>query len=192
MNKVIGLVGEDPNDTRSIRYLLEKKIATKVSYELLIKNKRGHQLDNIRTKEALKIECERKKPDIIIFIRDADGICTQNEKIEKCKQWHKDLSKHLNVANVLLLNIYELEALIFADIDVFNRIYKTSIKGNRDVTFIKEPKEELIRQTRKLPKKYCESDCPELFKQMNVENIISNCSYFKQFYQNVERLLSAE
>ncbi len=192
MNKVIGLVGENPNDTLSIRYLLEKKIATKVSYELLIKNIRGHQLDHNRTKETLKIECERKKPDIIIFIRDADGICTQKDKIEDCKQWHKELSKQLNVPNVLLLNIYELEALIFADIDVFNRIYKTSIKGNRDVTFIEEPKEELIRQTRKLPKKYCESDCPELFKQMNIDKIISNCSYFKHFYQNVEKLLSAQ
>ena len=183
MNKVISLVGEDPNDTLSIRYLLEKRISVKVSYELLIRHKRGHQLDNERTKESLKIECKRKNPDLIIFIRDADGIYTQHDKIEKCNKWHKELSKELNTPNILLLNIYELEALIFADIDVFNSIYKTSIKGNRDVTYIKEPKEELIKHTLKQKKKYSESDCPDIFKQLNIDNVIKKCGYFRQFYE---------
>lgn len=189
MNKLIGLVGEDPNDTRSIIHLLERKLPRSVSYTPLIRNKRGYQLDNVRTKEALKIECKRKKPHVVIFIRDADGICTQEDKIKKCKQWYDNLSNEIGARHILLLNIYELEALIFADIDTFNRHYKTTIKGGRDVTYIAEPKEELIRQTRKLNKQYAESHCPELFKSLNVENVINNCVYFKAFVNDLNELL---
>lgn len=190
MNKIVGLIGEDPNDTEAIKFLLQQKICTGVSYQHLMKNVRGHQLDNERTRISLKIECERKKPEILIFIRDVDGICTQKDKINKCEVWHKNLSKELGIKNILLLNIYELEALIFADISAFNSIYKTSIKGNRNVTYIKEPKEELIRATRKLQKKYSESDCPQLFKAMNIENVLNNCAYFRHFFDSYVAALS--
>ena len=189
MNKVIGLVGEDPNDTDSIINLLKSRINTKISYIKLIKNVRGCNLDNPRTKASLAIECARKKPHLIIFIRDTDGLITELDKIEKCRNWHINLSKELKTPNILLMNIYELEALIFADIDAFNRIYKTKIKGGGDVTYIKKPKEELEEYTKE---RYKESDCPKIFKQLNIDNVIKNCGYFRRFYEDVVRTVGTQ
>jgi hypothetical protein len=189
MNKVIGLVGEDPNDTTSIRHLLEQKICVNISYITLIKRITGSNLDNPRAKATLKIECARKRPDLIIVIRDADGIITDHVKIEKRRRWYSDLSKELNTPNILLLNVYELEALIFADIDVFNREYKTKIKGGRDVTYIEDPKKKLENYTKE---RYKESDCPKIFKQLNIDNIIKNCGYFRRFYEDVVRTVGKQ
>ena len=190
MNKRVGLVGEDPNDTSSVKNLLLQRFDKNISYIQLLNNIRGHQLDNARTKHSLQIECKIKQPDIIIFIRDADGICTHENAIQKCNSWHTNLSGVVKTKNILLLNIYELEVLIFADIEVFNKKYNTSIKDNRDVTFIKEPKEELKRKTSKLNKKYFESDCPELFKLLRIDNVIKNCSYFREFITKFSELVS--
>jgi len=190
MNKKIGLVGEDPNDTESIRFLLDKKFSGSVSYQILMRRITGYNLDSDHTKRILKVECDKQKPDIVIFIRDADGICTEKKKIETCERKHKDLSKALKVKSILLLNIYELEALIFADIDTFNRVYKTEIKGGGDVTYIAEPKEKLKRHTRKMQKTFHESHCPEIFKEMNIDNVIANCSYFREFMTKLDQMIN--
>ena len=88
-----------------------------------------------------------------------------------------------------MLNIYELEALIFADIETFNKLYSTSIKGNRDVSYIERPKEELKEKTRKLKKKYFESDCPKLFKELRIDIVSKNCAYFKTFLDDFSELI---
>jgi hypothetical protein len=182
MNKVIGLIGEDPNDTSSIKNLLIQKFNKKATFVTLINNIKGYHLDQPKTKSALEIEYKRKKPDILIFIRDADGLNTQVDKIEKCKAWYKKLSKEIGCNKILLINIWELEALIFADINTFNKLYGTSIKSGRDVTLIGDPKRELMSKTQKLRKKYYASDCPELFKQINIDVVIKNCAYFADFF----------
>ncbi|MBC7554948.1 MAG: hypothetical protein H7257_13335 [Taibaiella sp.] len=116
MNKVIGLVGEDPNDTTAVKNLLLQRFNKNITYLPLINRARGYQLDNARVKHALCIECRIKKPDIVLFIRDADGVATETNAISKCKDWFHRMSADLKSQNILLLNIYELEALIFADI----------------------------------------------------------------------------
>ena len=189
MNKIVGLVGEDPNDTLSVINLLKQKFNKDIRYEQLIKKKVGYQLDNDRTKNALEIEFNRKKPDIVIFIRDADVICTHDEQIKKKRNWFSDLSKGLPCKNILLLNIYELEALIFADIDTFNKLYKTTIKGNRNVMYIHEPKEELIEKTRKSKNPYKESHCPEIFEKLNIDKVSDKCTYFRDFLNDFSKML---
>jgi hypothetical protein len=85
------------------------------------------------------------------------------------------------VKNLLLVHVYELEALVFADLETFNREYGTEIKhANKKVSEIESPKEKLIQHTRP-EKKYQTSHCPELFSKMNIETVIQNCPYFKKF-----------
>ncbi len=183
----IGLIGEDPNDTESIQNLLLQKLNGKASFLKLLKNKRGHQLNNNRTIAALNIEFSDKKPDFVIFIRDTDALITEKLKTKRVIDWYNDLSQKIK-KSILLLNIYELESLIIADIENFNKIYGTTIKNNRDVHYIKEPKEELIRKTRNNKKKYKESDCPDLFKSLNFETIRKNCQLFRNFLVDFEKL----
>src|ERR1700743_2437831 len=125
MKLKIGLIGEDPNDTQSIRNLLQRRYPDSFTFKQLIKNKKGYQLDNARTSAALKVEFDDFKPNYVIFIRDADALPGENEKIQKAHNWFIKLNQIVNNKGILLLNIYELEALILADIETFNRLYGT-------------------------------------------------------------------
>lgn len=179
--KKIGIIGEDPNDTSSIQNLLTKKYPKLFSCKPLLKNKRGYQLDNASTENSLKAEFATEKPDIVVFVRDVDGLVTEAEKIKKVKNWFNKLNPLVGNKGILLHNIFELEALILADIETFNKIYATTIKHQGDVTYKKEPKEFLISKTKNLKKKYKESHCPDIFKELNFDTVANNCTYFKAF-----------
>lgn len=180
--KKIGLIGEDPNDTIAIQNLLQKKYAKKLQFKQLIKNKRGHQLDNERTFHSLQIEYDDFKPHFVLFIRDADGIVTEKQKIQKVHEWFAKLNAIVGKKGLLLINIYELEALILADISTFNKLYGTTIKFSGNVMYQTKPKEFLIQKTSKNKKKYSESHCPDIFKVLDFDLVVKNCNYFKNFH----------
>lgn len=184
----IGLIGEDPNDTLSIQNLLVQKYPGIFHFKQLIRNKKGYQLDNARTDAALKVEFEDFDPRYVLFIRDADALPSEAEKIQKVKNWFKKLNQVVDDKGVLLINIFELEALILADIATFNRLYGTSIQFRKDCMHQKEPKELLIRKTAKNRKVYSESHCPEIFRHLKFDLIVANCSYFREFIQTFESL----
>ncbi len=179
--KRIGLVGEDPNDTASIKNLLAQKFGQQVFFKPLLKNIRGHQLDNNSTERSLKAELLNEDFDTIIFIRDIDGLQSENLKVNKVAKWFAKLNAASGSIGVLLKNIYELEALIFADIETFNNLYKTKIRDDRNIHFIKDPKEVLKEKTRKGKKQYKESDCPELFKKLRYDVVKANSTMFSDF-----------
>ena len=186
--KKIGLVGEDPNDTTSIKNLLDGKHPKAFQYKQLLKNARGHQLNNKRVDAALKIEFEEYNPHCVIFIRDSDSLPTEKEKIQEAINWFYKLNDTVNKQGIFLLNIYELEALILADISTFNKEYKTTIKFTGNVMYQKEPKEFLIHKTFKSKKTYTESHCPELFKKLSFDLLIANCKYFFDFHTEFKRV----
>ena len=196
MNKIIGLVGEDPNDTSSVKNLLQQKFMDGFIYKTLLKNFKGSDLDNERTNELLLDEYKDIKPDIIIFIRDVDGIVTQKDKRKEREDWYIRTSKGISKEKkILLLNIAELEALLFADVDTLNKEYKINIKGVGNVSLIEKPKEKLRELTNrtnqygKKPKKYEVAHCPELFKKINIEVVIKNCKYFNDFITKFSKII---
>ena len=184
----IGLIGEDPNDTTSIRNLLTRKYPNFFQFIQLIKNKKGYQLNNARTDAALKIEFEEYKPDYVLFIRDADGLPSEETKIEAIKKWYTKLNAIVGKKGILLINVYELEALILADIETFNELYRTSINFTRNCMHQKEPKEYLIQKTSKNSKVYSESHCPEIFERLRYDVLVANCAYFKEFNASINKL----
>jgi len=188
MKKVIGLVGEDPNDTKSIGYLLQKRFKD-IAPKQLLKNIRGHQLDNARTRHALIAETKQQCPAIIVVIRDLDEVITHTDKIKEKQEWYRRLTNDLPCQTLLLLNIYELEALIFADIATFNKDYGTKIKDHRDVAYINKPKEALKMKTQHSKKVFHESHCPQIFEQLDVNQIIRNCKYFRDFITELAKHL---
>jgi len=95
------------------------------------------------------------------------------------------------VKGILLNNNWELEALIFSDVETFNKIYKTNVKGNRDPMLIREPKEELKRVSRNERRQYRESDCPEIFRKLRFMEVYTNCQYFKEFVKAFDKLLES-
>jgi hypothetical protein len=135
---------------------------------------KGYQLENARVQKSLKVEFETYKPDVVVFMRDADGIITEHQKIEKVKEWFDKLNPIVNKKGILLTNIYELEALILADIETFNSMYGTSIANQGNVTYKKEPKEFLMTKTSGGKKVYKESHCPDIFSKLRFDVITKN------------------
>lgn len=177
----VGLVGEDPNDTLSIKNLLEKRYKRRVQFYPLAKGIKGHQLDNPKIKRSLPIEFEDHECKFIVYIRDLDAFKSQDDKLQAKKKWFKDLDAVINSEGILLLNIWELEALIFGDMDTFNKIHGTNHKSQQNPMLIKDPKGVLKELTFKAKKQYRESHCPEIFKQLNIDKIEASCSCFKDF-----------
>ena len=187
----IGLVGEDPNDTYSIANLLLKKYSGKIQFFILAKGIRGFHLDNPKIKKTLPIEFKSRNCSFVIYIRDLDGFKQEQVKINSRTKWFKELDATLNNNGLLLLNIWELEGLILADIATFNKLYNVSYKYSGDPMVKKEPKEELMRITRKNRKQYRESHCPDIFKELDFAQVEKKCAYFKDFIAELNKKLSS-
>lgn len=177
----VGLVGEDPNDTSSVKNLLESRYKGKVHFFPLLKGTKGFQLDNPKVKRSLPIEFEGKNCRFIIYVRDLDAFKSQTDKLEEKTKWFKELDATINGKGILMLNIWELEALIFADMDAFNKMYGIAHKSTHDPMRIKEPKEALKKLTHKSQKLYKESHCTEIFGKLNIDTVEKNCGCFKEF-----------
>ena len=117
----------------------------------------------------------------------------ENQKVSLEKQWKSNFRKDLfkrwkktkrvsQIANqtkntiklLPFIVIYEQEALILADIQAFNTIYKTAHTFTGNPLFKSEPKELLKQWTRKSKRKYEESDTPEIFQQLNFQKVYKN------------------
>ncbi len=177
---IVGLVGEAPNDTQSFKNLLEK-FYKNISFEQLLNDVHGSQIDSQKTKRFLRNEYELKKPEIVIFIRDLDALENDVVQLEIRKQYFRDFNTVVNKKGIYLLNVFEIEALLIADIDCFNRVYNVNLLKVPDPTKIKEPKEFLTLATKKTVASYNESHNPSLFNELNFNTLMDNCKYFSDF-----------
>lgn len=175
----IGLLGEHPqNDSEAIQHLLKRHVP-KEQFKILLKNVRGSQLDSKKTKRILEKELLTNPCKFVVFIRDLDGLESETDKIKEKQQWFAEFKHYKN--DLFLLNIYELEALILADITTFNQLYNCQIKFTSNPMFKTDPKAFLKTKTYHLSKKYHESHASEIFKHLNIQTLIEKCAYFKTF-----------
>jgi len=190
----IGLVGENPSDTKAIENLLSQSQTQVTFVHLLGGILTGSMLDNEKMLKRLRREVEDQRPHIVLFIRDLDALkSSQNykEKYQKRQEFYSKGKRMINFRkeiqeedSLFLLNIYEIEALILADIETCNAHYKAEILVENDVMQIENPKEFL--------QKYCaykEVDCPEIFGKLRLDILKENCTYFEEFMQKWEKWL---
>ncbi len=190
----IGIIGEHPsNDSKPIKSILEKEYESKnIQFLVLLGNIRGSQLDGKNGKPSRKAidELGRRfrleKLNFVIYIRDLDGFPSEEKKIKARQNWFEILDeKGANGKGVFLLNIYELEALILADIKTFNQLYSVNIAFKGNPMYQAEPKELLKTKTAKSPKgKYKESDAADIFEQLDIKKIKNH----QQYHQFIEEL----
>ena len=182
----IGLIGEAPNDTKAIENLLSKRYKD-IQFITLINDIKGSMLDNKKVLNGLlKAEFEYNHLDLVIFIRDLDS--HENDKIKKKERLDKFKYANQIIRNkgILLLNIHELEALILADIEPFNKEYGCSIPIFDDPMKIKDPKEFLYKATLQSLKQFEVSHNPKIFSLLNFDKVVSNCRYFLKFIEEFE------
>jgi len=176
----IGVIGEDPNDADSIINLLSKRFPD-VRFKKLAKGVTGCQLDTKKLYTSIKRDLMKEEFSQIIYIRDLDGFSSESDKRQKLDTWFTALNKEFGEKGIFLLNIWELEALILADIATFNKLYRISHQFSKDPTMQDKPKETLKRLTRQGSKVFHENHCPEVFKHLDIDTVEKNCGYFKSF-----------
>ncbi|MCP5046270.1 MAG: DUF4276 family protein, partial [bacterium] len=156
-------------------------------FKPILRQIKGDQLYSAKTRRLFKIELKSHNYSVIIYAKDLDGLETETQKKDNVFKWFKELDALTNTAGILLLNIYELEALILADIDTFNEIFDTAINFTGNPMYKEKPKEYLKEQTRKNRRKFGVSENPFVFKSLRIERVIKNCPYFKEFIIDFEK-----
>jgi len=177
----VGLLGESPNDTKAIEALLKPRYGERVEFFTLLRNVNGDMLEYAETFRNLRREYEWEKPNLVIVIRDLDGLVTKGAKWRQRQAYFRKVDAAVEQKSLPLLNIYEIEALICAHIAVFNRHYGCACPQPADPMAIKEPKEWLRAATEPGRPRYSEGHSPILLEQVDYDTVVTNCRYFAAF-----------
>jgi len=175
--KRVGIIGENyENDSKPLRNLLSRVFDRQQAVFIPILPKiEGNQLERIRKLLiALKSEIIQKRLDCIILMRDLDGLPSESKKIGIRNKWFKAIDNGTTKKCIPFLIIYELEALILADIATFNKMYKTKYQPKGKPKFQKDPKDLLKKLTAHPKKTYHESHAGEIFQKINHQTLIKN------------------
>jgi len=183
----IGLVGEAPNDTTAIQNLLSRKYQ-EFDFVTLLNRINGSMLDSKKAiRRLLRIEYEDQAPDIIIFIRDLDSLENDRSAKRKRQEIFSYSKRIVDGRGIHLLNIFELEALILSDIEVFNNRYGCTLAEFNDPMLIPMPKEVLIEAS---GYKFIESHNPDIFSLLNFDIVMRKCRYFSGFVRKLEKAIA--
>jgi hypothetical protein len=181
----VGLVGENPNDTIAIRALLRSRLGNGIEFFDLLKNVNGDDLGNQKMKHRFRREFQIEKPDIVLFIRDLDALESDLDQMERRKAYFGEWNNVVDRKGIFLLNIFELEALIWADIESYNTYAKLSIQPPFDPMLIVDPKGELRKHG-----PYNEGQAREIFLLLRPDIVAQNCRYFADFLLEFEKRLA--
>jgi hypothetical protein len=176
----VGLLGEAPHDTGALTNLLKQHFGDTVHFFPLVNDIRGSQIEEQRIKRLLRREYEIEKPQIVIFIRDLDGLEDEKEKINLRKTYFSDFRTVVDNKAIFLLNIYAIEALILADIEAYNDCKSCSVPPVPDP--MKEKKPEVFL---KQHSDYREGQLAGIFENLRLEVVRSNCRYFQSFFDEL-------
>ena len=187
----VGLLGESPNDTKAIAAVLQPRYGQRVEFFTLLRNITGDMLEDAETFRNLRKEYEWEQPNLVVVIRDLDGLDSKGTKWRQRQKYFRRVNKAVNQRGVYLLNIYELEALICADIVEFNRKYGCQCAPPADPMALPEPKEWLMAATEPGQPRYVEAHSPELLAKAKYETLLVNCRYFRAFDAEFSQRLPA-
>jgi hypothetical protein len=170
----VGIVGEHPqNDAQALQILLNSVAETNVEFSIRMDKFRGGQLDGDKFFRSLAVEADSL--DWIILVRDLDGLLSESKKLNIKDLWFQKANKSAAKKGIFFLVIYEMEALILADINAFNAYYDLKANPVNEPKLKTEPKEILGKLTAKIQKgKYKEEHALDIFKNLNFKTVYKN------------------
>ncbi|MFM9948336.1 MAG: DUF4276 family protein [Saprospiraceae bacterium] len=189
----MGIFGEHlENDAEPLKALLEKKFQKDSVLFFPINAGNGDQLTLTKAVEKkVNAEIANKKLDYIICMRDLDGLPSEIKKIEDRQAWFQKIK--VNKPSLFFLVIYELEAIILADIEAFNKKYKVQIAHMGNPLWKENPKEFLREKTTKSQRQYNVNHALEIFKDLNFEKVYANHTgpiSFKTFVDALDAIIN--
>lgn len=162
----IGIIGENyKNDACALKTFMTPQYESRVVFVPLGKSlsdgvTRVHKILN-----ALPIEISKNELDAVIFMRDLDN--EPNRII--CNKWFIDIQKSISTFSIFFLVVMELEALILADIETFNKLYDIKGQYTKNPKHEQDPKQLLKDRTTKAKRKYDETHAFEIFTQLRFD-----------------------
>lgn len=178
---LVGLLGESPNDTASLEALLGRRYGEQLRFVSISPGITGSQLDNPKFQKIVHNNYRIVSPDVVVISRDLDAPATNRAQVLKRNGFFRKMNKSMGKEGVYLLNIEAMEALIAADIQVFNARYKCVCAVPADPATIPDPAAFLKNATPPGKPQYDEGHCASLLGQVDYDAVLANCRYFRAF-----------
>jgi hypothetical protein len=186
----IGVIAENPNDFVAIAKLLKKQYSDYEFFQL-IKGFTGNQLDDKKNNIVLHTlinEVQLEQPDFLLYIRDLDDLLTNDvsQKIKDLNTRFKKFAKQKPKKSIFMLNIYELEAFILADFEVFKKHHKNTdwYFDSTTAADTHDPKSVLRSFTT-----YSEGQIKEILPNASLQCISENHCFFNIFMREFDKML---
>lgn len=178
---LVGLLGESPNDTDSLRVLLGRRYGARVRFVVISPEITGTQLDSPKFQHIVRANYRFQKPDLVVMTRDLDAPFSDRQKRAERLLFFRKLNKGFEQKGIFLLHIQAMEALIAADIAPFNQRYGCACVVPADPTTIADPAQFLKDATARCRTHYGEGHCASLLAEANYNILLANCQYFREF-----------
>ena len=187
----VGLLGESPNDTASLEALLGRRYGEQLRFVSISPDITGSQLDNPKLQKIVHSNYRIKQPDVVVVSRDLDAPATNRAQVLKRNGFFNKMNKSMGKQGVYLLHIQAMEALIAADIRVFNARYRCVCAVPADPTSIADPAMFLKNATLRGKLHYDEGHCAALLREVDYDTLLAACPYFNAFDQKFSARLRA-
>ncbi|AMR28067.1 hypothetical protein A0257_13850 [Hymenobacter psoromatis] len=151
----------------------------------------GDMLEDAETFRNLRKEYEWEKPNLVIVIRDLDSLQTKGAKWQQRQKYFRKVATVVEQKSLPLLSIYEIEALICADIAAFNSRFGCACAQPADPMAIPEPKEWLKAAIPRGQPTYSVGHCASLLAAVDYDTVVTNCRYFAAFDAQFRQRISA-
>lgn len=166
--KRIGIIGENyNNDACAFAKLLTPQYEGQAVFVPLLKSLKGGYGNAQKVITMLPTEIKKHRLDAVICTHDLD----EHSKLAVVEKWFNTIDKSIDKRGVFFLAVMEIEALILADIEVFNKIYSVSIQYKKNPMYETDPKKYLMDKTRQTKRTYHENHAEEIFEKVRFHNI---------------------
>ncbi len=166
--KRIGIIGEHfHNDARAFAALMTPQYKGQVEFVPVLKSLKGGYGWARKITTMLPTEMLKNRLDAVICTHDLDT----EANWAFLEKWFKEINTSIQQKGILYVAVVELEALILADIDTFNTIYKVNIKYTKNPKHEPNPKKYLMDKTYKAKRKYDENHAVEIFEQLRFDYV---------------------
>lgn len=184
---VVGLLGESPNDTDSLRALLGRRYGEQLRFVIISPEITGTQLDSPKFQHIVRANYRFQKPNLIVMTRDLDAPATDRRKRVERLLFFRKLNKGFEQKGVFLLHVEAMEALIAADTRPFDKRYGCTCAVPADPTTIANPAQFLKDATASCKEHYNEGHCASLLAEVEYDKLLQYCQYFASFDQEFKR-----
>jgi hypothetical protein len=179
----IGIIGENfQNDACAFKSFLAPQYQGKIEFVPILKSLNGGSLPVAKVRSMLPTEIRKKNLKAFLCVLDLDN----HLKLKGQQECFDKIVKDLTIESIFFLVYMELEALILADIDTFNTIYKIEGQYVKNPKVESDPKSILRKRTETAKRKYDENHAEEIFKVLRFDKVYKNHSGENSFQSFID------